>query len=101
MPALQGIDNVRREETVAEIEESPNIGKVLADRLRVAGITTAAQLHKLGDAAAFRRIRNELPEDACTHTRLAFAGDVRGVRWHSLDADLRARLKQDAHRVLS
>ena len=84
-----------------DLEDLPNIGKVLADRLRVAGITTPTQLQKLGDAVAFRRIRNELPEDACTHTRLALAGAVRGVRWHSLDADLRARLKEDAHKVPS
>jgi DNA transformation protein len=83
------------------LEDLPNIGKVLADRLRVAGITTPEQLHKLGDAAAFRRIRNELPEDACTHTRLALAGAVQGVRWHSLDADVRARLKQEAHEALA
>ena len=80
-----------------KLEDLPNIGEVLADRLRAAGIATPAQLQKLGDAAAFRRIRNELPVDACTHTRLALAGAVRGVRWHSLDADLRARLKDDAH----
>ena len=79
------------------LEDLPNIGEVLADRLRAAGIATPAQLEKLGDAAAFRRIRNELPEDTCTHTRLALAGAVRGVRWHSLDADLRARLKEEAH----
>ncbi len=79
------------------LEDLPNIGKVLADRLRAAGIATPAQLLKLGDAAAFRRIRNELPDDACTHTRLALAGAVRGVRWHSLDADLRTKLTAEAH----
>lgn len=80
-----------------DLESLPNIGRVLADRLRAAGVTSAAQLTKIGDAAAFRRIRYDLPEDACTHTRLALAGAVRGVRWHSLDADLRARLKDEAH----
>lgn len=80
-----------------DLESLPNIGRVLADRLRAAGVTSAAQLTKIGDAAAFRRIRNDLPDDACTHTRLALAGAVRGVRWHSLDADLRARLKDEAH----
>ena len=78
------------------LEDLPNIGEVRAERLRAAGIATPAQLHKLGDAAAFRRIRNELPEDACTHTRLALAGAVRGVRWHSLDADLREKLTAEA-----
>jgi DNA transformation protein len=79
------------------LEDLPNIGKVLAHRLRTAGVTSPAQLLRLGDVAAFRKIRQDLPEDACTHTRLALAGAVRGVRWHSLDAGLRARLKEEAH----
>lgn len=79
------------------LEDLPNIGKVLADRLRAAGVTSPVQLMRLGDAAAFNKIRHDLPEDACTHTRLALAGAVRGVRWHSLDAELRARLKEEAH----
>jgi DNA transformation protein len=74
------------------LEDLPNIGKVLAGRLRVAGIATPEALIRLGDAAAFQRLRADLPEDACTHTRLALAGAVRGVRWHALDPELRAKL---------
>ena len=81
---------------MSRLEDMPNIGKVLADRLRAAGIATEAELQQLGDAEAFRRIRAELPEDACTHTRLALAGAVRGVRWHGLDAELRAKLAAEA-----
>jgi DNA transformation protein len=84
---------------MSDLEDMPNIGKVLADRLRAAGITDEAELMKLGDGAAFLRIRAELPEDACTHTRLALAGAVRGVRWHALDESLRARLKDEAHQI--
>jgi DNA transformation protein len=80
-----------------DLEDLPNIGKVLADRLRAAGVTSAAELRRIGDAGAFRKIRHDLPQDACTHTRLALAGAVRGVRWHSLDAQLRATLKDEAH----
>ena len=81
------------------LEDLPNIGAVLAGRLRAAGIGTAEALLKLGDAGAFARIRAGLPDDACTHTRLALAGAVRGVRWHDLDKALREELKRDAHRL--
>jgi DNA transformation protein and related proteins len=81
---------------LSTLEDMPNIGKVLADRLRQAGIATEAELMMLGDAQAFLRVRADLPEDACTHTRLALAGAVRGVRWHSLDKDLRERLATEA-----
>jgi DNA transformation protein len=64
--------------------------------VRAAGIGTSEALLKLGDGAAFLRLKADLPEDACTHTRLALAGAVRGVRWHGLDKDLREQLAADA-----
>jgi len=82
---------------MSALDDMPNIGKVLAERLRIAGIGDPAALMKIGDAEAFLRIRAELPEDACTHTRLALAGAVRGVRWHALDERLRAKLRDEAH----
>ena len=80
---------------MTELETTPNIGKVLADRLRAAGIETREALEKLGDEAAFSRLRATLPEDACKHTRLALAGAVRNIRWHALDEKLRADLTRD------
>ena len=82
---------------MSDVRDLPNIGDVLAGRLRKIGITTEVELKTIGDAAAFRRLRADLPEDACTHTRLALAGAVRGVRWHSLDKALRAKLTAEAH----
>ena len=79
-----------------DVADMPNIGGVLAGRLREIGITTDAELRKIGDAAAFVRLRATLPEDACTHTRLALAGAVRGVRWHALDKTLRLKLTEEA-----
>jgi len=42
---------------MSALETLPNIGDVLADRLRASGIDSAEALLTLGDAAAFRRIR--------------------------------------------
>ncbi len=81
---------------MSDVETLPNIGKVLAGRLKAAGISTDAALLKLGDTAAFRRLRATLPDDACVHTRLALAGAVRGVRWHDLDENLRKKLADEA-----
>jgi len=80
---------------MSDLETAPNIGKVLAGRLRAAGITSREELEKLGDDAAFLRLRATLPEDACTHTRPALAGAVRGVRWHDLDKALQLELTRD------
>ena len=80
-----------------KLEDIHNIGGVLARRLRNAGIAPAEDLPRLGDAAAFDRLRARQPDDACTHTRLALAGAVRGVRWHGLDKALREKLGEEAH----
>lgn len=77
---------------MAEIETTPNIGKVLGGRLRTVGIDTREKLDKLGDADAFLRLCAEFPEDACVHTRLALAGAVRGIRWHDLPQKLQAEV---------
>jgi DNA transformation protein len=77
---------------MAEIEETPNIGRVLGQRLRTVGIDTRQKLVAMGDADAFRRLCAEFPEDACRHTRLALAGAVRGIRWHDLPDDVQAEV---------
>ena len=41
---------------MAEIEDTPNIGKVLGKRLRKVGIDTREKLEKIGDADAFLRL---------------------------------------------
>lgn len=70
-------------------ESAANIGKELGRRLREIGITTHDALKRTGDAKAFAKLVARFPEDACTHTRLALAGAVRGVRWMHLSPELR------------
>jgi len=77
---------------MSAIETTPNIGKELGKRLRHVGIDTREELELLGDVEAFGRLIQSYPEDACTHTRLALAGAVRGVRWHDLDDSLRKEI---------
>jgi DNA transformation protein and related proteins len=74
------------------LERLPNIGSILADRLREAGVSDAAELRRLGAEAACAKIRDELPEDACNHTLFALEGAIRGTRWTSIPKEERASL---------
>ncbi len=74
------------------LEKLPNIGAILADRLRGAGVSDAAELRRLGSEAAFAKISGELPEDARSHTLFALEGAIRGTRWTSIPQDERSRL---------
>ncbi|MDX3096540.1 TfoX/Sxy family DNA transformation protein [Streptomyces sp. ME01-24h] len=66
------------------LQQMPNIGAVLAERLRSAGVPDADELRRLGSGGAFAMIREGLPEDACTHTLLALEGAIRGTRWTAI-----------------
>jgi DNA transformation protein and related proteins len=74
------------------LEKLPNIGAILADRLRGAGVSDAAELRRLGSEAAFAKISEELPQDARSHTLFALEGAIRGTRWTSIPQDERATL---------
>jgi DNA transformation protein len=63
----------------------PNIGAVLAEKLRLAGIETPADLARLGSVEALRRVRQASPEDLpCRSMLCALEGAIRGVRWHGI-----------------
>lgn len=79
------------------LQQMPNIGTVLADRLRRAGVPDAEELRRLGSGRAFEKLREDLPEDACTHTLLALEGAIRGTRWTAIPQTERDTL---VHRVL-
>lgn len=79
------------------LQQMPNIGAVLADRLRRGGVEDAGELRRLGAGRAFEKIREDLPEDACTHTLLALEGAIRGTRWTAIPQTERDTL---VHRVL-
>jgi DNA transformation protein len=74
---------------IEPVEEAPNIGAVLGQRLRAVGIATRQELESLGDETAFFRLIAKFPEDACGHTRLALAGAVRGMPYSKLDPEFK------------
>lgn len=66
------------------LQQMPNIGAVLAERLRRVGVTDADELRRLGAGRAFAMIRGDLPEDARSHTLFALEGAIRGTRWTAI-----------------
>jgi DNA transformation protein len=79
---------------VTELEALPNIGPVVAARLRKAGIASAEQLLSLGAERAFLQLRAALPEDACLSTLYGLAGAVDGVSDRALPPRRREQLRE-------
>jgi DNA transformation protein len=80
-----------------ELTGLPNIGAVVAQKLRAAGVTTPQQLKSLGSVEAAVRLRAlaARPEDApCASMLSGLEGAVRGVRWHAIPKHERDTLWQ-------
>jgi len=73
------------------LEKLPNIGKILASRLREAGIDTQEKLFSTGSCEAWKKLR-DCGQDACLDTLYALDGAILGIRWHSLPPGRKAEL---------
>jgi len=72
----------------------PNLGKVVVSQLEHVGITTPAELRRLGSVEAALRL-SKIGVEVCSSKLSALEGAIRGVRWHSIPADERAALKDE------
>ena len=72
------------------LTDLPNIGPVLAERLRAAGVETPEQLRQIGAEEAFLRIRAAADPAICLHALEALAG----VRKSQLPPERKAELKR-------
>ena len=76
-----------------DLTNLPNIGKVLAEKLKGIGITNHGELVSAGSIQAVLRIK-ETDLSACYNMLYAIEGAIRGVRWHDLPKDERKKLKE-------
>jgi DNA transformation protein len=82
---------------MARLEDTVNIGPVLAGELRRVGIATTDELQKLGARTAWGRIQRINPDRDCASSLLALEGAVRGVRWMTIPKAEREEIAAYAH----
>jgi len=70
----------------------PNIGKVLADKLKIVGIDTVEKLQSIGSENTFIRLK-AIDNDVCINTLCALEGAIQRIRWHNLDRRKKEELK--------
>ena len=80
-------------EKYEKLEDMPNIGKTVADKLREVGITTPAELQKIGSKEALLRLR-ERDSGACLSMLCGLEGAIQGIRWHYLTDYEKQELKE-------
>ena len=67
---------------MGELSKLPNIGAVVEEQLREAGITTFDQLRAMGSKQAWLKIQ-EIDSSACIHRLYSLEGAIRGIKRHS------------------
>jgi len=81
---------------MGELTNLPNIAAKLESQLNDVGITTIEDLKRIGSREAWLRILARDPS-ACVMRLSALEGAIRGVRWHYLDDEIKASLKEFYH----
>lgn len=78
---------------MSRLEELPNLGAVMVQKLKEAGIETPEQLRSMGAKQAWRQIRALADPGICLSALQVLEGAVRGVRWHNLPPEAKRELK--------
>ncbi len=81
---------------MGELTKLPNIAEKLEGQLNEVGITTFDELKQIGSREAWLRILARDPS-ACIMRLSALEGAIQGVRWHHLDEQTKASLKEFYH----
>lgn len=81
---------------MGELTKLPNIADKLEGQLNEVGITTFDELKRVGSREAWLRILARDPS-ACIMRLSALEGAIQGVRWHHLDEQTKASLKEFYH----
>jgi DNA transformation protein and related proteins len=74
-----------------DLAKVQNIGKVLAGKLKLAGINNIGQLRELGAEYTFIKLIT-IDKDSCINSLYAIEGAIQGIRWHDLDSARKAAL---------
>ena len=77
----------------SELTQLPNIGKVVAEKLIQAGISTPEELNAIGTEQAFIRLQT-IDETACMSMLQGLEGAIQGIRWHNLPKERKEELRE-------
>ena len=71
----------------------PNIGDIVMEQLKQAGITNSDELKEIGSREAWLRIQKFDPS-ACYNRLCGLEGAIQNIRWHNLSLEDKKKLKE-------
>ncbi len=70
-----------------KLESLPNVGRVIADKLRKIGIRTASEFLERDPYEVFDELRTEVDPQLCRCALASIVGARYGVKWHEITAE--------------
>jgi DNA transformation protein and related proteins len=79
---------------MCELTKLPNIGKVLTEKLLMAGINSIQDLKNVGAENAIIKISTIDNNEVCINMLYALEGAIQGIRWHKLCPERKIELTE-------
>ncbi len=79
---------------MTKLNDLPNIGRTLADKLNTIGIENEQDLKEIGSENAIIKITTIENSGACIDMLYALEGAIQGIRWHGLDKGRKQELNE-------
>ncbi|RPI25070.1 MAG: hypothetical protein EHM61_15350 [Acidobacteria bacterium] len=70
-----------------KLESLPNVGRVIAAKLRKIGIGSVSQFRERDPYEVFEQMRAEVDPDLCRCALASIVGAHYGVKWHKITAE--------------
>lgn len=81
-----------------DLTNLPNIGRTLAEKLKMVGISTPSDLLNTGSKNAMIKIKT-IDNEACINILFALEGAIQGIRWHNLEKSKKTELTEFYNRL--
>ena len=81
-----------------DLTNLPNIGRTLAEKLKIVGISTPSDLNNTGSENAIIKIKT-IDKGACINMLFALEGAIQGIRWHNLEESKKRELTEFYNRL--
>ncbi|MFC2135358.1 TfoX/Sxy family protein [Bacteroidota bacterium] len=75
-----------------ELTNLPNIGKTLAQKLKMIGVNNEQELKAMGSEKAIIKIATLEDGGDCINMLYALEGAIQGIRWHNLSKERKQEL---------
>jgi DNA transformation protein len=81
-----------------DLTNLPNIGRTLAEKFKMVGVSKPSDLLNIGSENAMIKIKS-IDKEACINILFALQGAIQGIRWHNHEKSKKLELTEFYNRL--